>query len=88
MDCELPCWWGIEPGLTQFSDVVDKFSPYAARIALKEFDNGSISDAELLFPISENKPPVCLATAQAGPLEDAPPWIAPNPKQQNSDSSI
>jgi hypothetical protein len=36
--CELPCWWGIEPGKTTFTEAIRHFNPYASKISSREQD--------------------------------------------------
>lgn len=51
--CELPCWWGVEPGKTKFSSFVIDFSSLTSLIAIKEIDDKQSLIAEIKFPVSE-----------------------------------
>ena len=53
-DCKLPCWWGIEPGKTRFTDAVDRIAPMADSITVKDPQTGSPVLADLVFPVSED----------------------------------
>jgi len=45
--CELPCWWGIEPGETTWMEVEETFVPYTAAV----FQTGR--EKRLVFNVSD-----------------------------------
>jgi hypothetical protein len=45
--CELPCWWGIEPGVTTWMEIEETFKPYAAEV----FQTGR--EKRLVFNVSD-----------------------------------
>ena len=51
--CSLPCWWGIEPGKTSYTDAIDQFSPLSTFIYVKKNDENGSLDAEFQFPVPE-----------------------------------
>jgi hypothetical protein len=51
--CKLPCWWGIEPGTTEYTSAIKDLSPLAASIAIKEIDSVGSLIVDLLFPVPE-----------------------------------
>ena len=53
MGCKLPCWWGIVPGKTKFSDAIKMLSPLAENIWIKEMDSEGSLDADISFPDPE-----------------------------------
>ena len=54
--CSLPCWWGIEPGQTDFAGAFKRLSPLTTFIAVKKNDDMGGLDAEMRFPMPENNP--------------------------------
>jgi len=51
--CSLPCWWGIEPGKTSYTNAFDQFSPLTTYIYVKKNDENGSLDAEFQFPVPE-----------------------------------
>ena len=51
--CSLPCWWGIEPGKTSYTNAFDQFSPLSTFIYVKKNDENGSLDAEFQFPVPE-----------------------------------
>lgn len=57
--CELPCWWGIEPGSTAWPDAEAILSPVASRIHLYA-QRSSLSLYDVLVPVPKEIFPVRL----------------------------
>jgi hypothetical protein len=51
--CSLPCWWGIEPGKTNYTTAFQLLSPLASFITVKTNDDKGSLDAEFRIPVSE-----------------------------------
>lgn len=51
--CELPCWWGITPGKSQWADVQDRLGLYPGRGILRSWPDGvsfGITYGDLKYP--------------------------------------
>ncbi len=55
--CQLPCWWGFEPGKTKFSSAVKVFSPISSEISIPGNKSDETFVAYLAFPVSETISP-------------------------------
>jgi hypothetical protein len=52
--CQLPCWWGIEPGKTNLIDAMKILSPISKEISIQENKRDRSLDIEFHFPIMRN----------------------------------
>ncbi|MFZ1397880.1 MAG: hypothetical protein WAS33_13320 [Candidatus Promineifilaceae bacterium] len=52
--CSLPCWWGIELGVTPIEHVAQLYTSLGAFITVEDFENGSYLSALFVDPQIEN----------------------------------
>jgi hypothetical protein len=58
--CQLPCWWGIEPGKTSLDNLIQNLSPYSGYLAVKNENTLGNAIIEMVFPVPEEISPIPL----------------------------